>query len=249
MTKFAKVDFKITPRIIWLPGLGADWRIFRPQLQEFSNSLVVNWILPDHNETLELYANRLSQLIDHSPHIPTVVCGLSFGGIIAPYVAKNIGASTCIIISSVRSPSQFPKRYYVTYLLLKIFPWFLSIFVFITQLVVRLLLFIPCVQYFNLYFEVFNQLVSIKSLYLVRIIKMMLSWAYETGDMLDKKWSLRILHIHGTNDWLLPINLVKPDFRIEGAGHCITLSHPETIIEIINSVLVQEMTENYRYNS
>jgi hypothetical protein len=65
---------------------------------------------------------------------------------------------------------------------------------------------------------------------------MMFDWAYrrrlpeecETV-ILDKP----ALQIHGTNDWLLPIQLTNPDIRIEGGGHLIGLTHSEKVNEMI----------------
>ncbi|SDF62642.1 Thioesterase domain-containing protein [Pedobacter terrae] len=71
----------------FISGLGADQRIFsRLKLSEKISIIHVEWINPNKNETLEVYAERLSRIIDTSK--PFALVGVSFGGMIAVELAK-----------------------------------------------------------------------------------------------------------------------------------------------------------------
>ena len=68
------------------------------------------------------------------------------------------------------------------------------------------------------------------------LARMMFDWAFrhrlpEEND--EKIFDKPILHVHGTNDWLLPIRRTHPDIRIEGGGHLLVLTHPNEINVII----------------
>jgi pimeloyl-ACP methyl ester carboxylesterase len=80
---------------------------------------------------------------------------------------------------------------------------------------------------------------------LAGLARMMFDWAYRRrlpeeneSTIFDKP----MLHIHGTNDWLLPIRLTNPDIRIEGGGHLLSLTHSEQINGMI-ARFVEELNE------
>jgi hypothetical protein len=56
-----KVESK--PILVFLPGVGADHRLFKYQMAAFRNSYAVDWIDPLPHESLEQYAVRLAETI------------------------------------------------------------------------------------------------------------------------------------------------------------------------------------------
>ncbi len=64
------------------------------------------WIGFHRLNTSQLYRNaeRLSLTVRHDESV--VVCGVSFGGIIARELAYRLDAASCVLISSVRSPTR-----------------------------------------------------------------------------------------------------------------------------------------------
>ncbi|GHT11220.1 hypothetical protein FACS1894170_04480 [Planctomycetales bacterium] len=80
------------------------------------------------------------------------------------------------------------------------------------------------------YYDIFNQFVDMNPLCTARLIVMMLDWAYNSGRDIE---FFPILKIHGQNDWLLPVDHICPDIVILRAGHCLTLSHPDIINQLI----------------
>ena len=230
----------ITPTLVFLPGIGADHRLFKYQTAAFPNSYAADWIDPLPSESLEQYAVRFAEVIraewDTCPSAPVVVCGLSLGGMIAPYVARELGASGCILFASIRKPEQFPRRYYVDWLALRHCPPLRAARLFVVRLFVRLFLCFPWLAYRFVDPHILRAFVETPLLRFAGLGRMMFDWAYRRRLPEENEtviFDKPILHIHGTNDWLLPIRLTNPDIRIAGAGHLPVLTHPEEINEMI----------------
>ncbi len=86
-------------------GLGADESVF--QKLDFSGfeTTFIKWIIPNENETIENYTSRiLNQIKTTKP----ILIGLSFGGIIAVEVAKQIETEKVIIIASAKTKNEIP---------------------------------------------------------------------------------------------------------------------------------------------
>jgi pimeloyl-ACP methyl ester carboxylesterase len=96
--------------IYFIPGLGADKKIFRSiRVPQGSKAVYVEWIKPLKNETLQSYSYRLVEQIDTSQ--PFLVVGLSFGGMLATEIVNRYPAGRMIILSSVASSSDLPFYY------------------------------------------------------------------------------------------------------------------------------------------
>ncbi|HEY8098599.1 MAG TPA: alpha/beta fold hydrolase, partial [Methylobacter sp.] len=96
----------MTSRILLLTGMTPDARIFKRILPLLPGASIVPWIAPRHHETIRSYARRLAATIDDSADV--VVCGVSFGGVIARELALHLDAKACVLVSSVRDPKQLP---------------------------------------------------------------------------------------------------------------------------------------------
>lgn len=91
-----------------IPGLGADRRVFQYlNLSEHSISHI-SWIEPLPNESIEQYAGWLTEQIK-SPD--PILIGVSFGGMIAVEIAKQIKANKIILISSARTQHEIPLHF------------------------------------------------------------------------------------------------------------------------------------------
>lgn len=88
-----------------ISGLGADRRVF--QFLDLSGYRLhhVDWITPWINESIEHYSKRLLEQIPAKK--PTLI-GVSFGGIMAIEIARQIETEKVILISSVRIRSELP---------------------------------------------------------------------------------------------------------------------------------------------
>jgi len=228
------------PTLVFLPGIGADHRLFKYQTATFPNSYAADWIDPLPGESLEHYAVRFAESIrvelDKRPPAPLVVCGLSLGGMVAPYVARELGASGSILLASVRKPEQFPRRYYADWLFLRLCPPLRTVRLFVARLFARLFLCFPRLVDYFIDRGIVRAFVETPLFRFSGLARMMFDWAYRRRLPKEREaviFDKPTLHIHGTNDWLLPIRRTNPDIRIEGAGHLPVLTHPERVNEMI----------------
>ena len=95
--------------VYFMPGLAASSSIFeRISLPEEQFEIVLlEWEIPLDNETLSEYDKRIADKIVHKN---PVLIGVSFGGILVQEMAKFIEVRKIIIISSVKSNLEFPRR-------------------------------------------------------------------------------------------------------------------------------------------
>jgi len=211
----------------FISGLGADKRIFsKLKLDEKINIIHLDWITPVKNESLSVYAERLSKVIDKAQ--PFALVGVSFGGMIAVEIAKVLKPTTTIIISSTMLSIHLPPlyRFAGSLGLLNIIPAkLLKSSNKLTQ---------------NYYFGTRSG--SEKTL-LSKIIKdtdpIFLKWAI--GSILSWQNKIkpeRIFHIHGTNDKILYSKKATPDFVIKNGTHFMVYQNAVEISGIINKLLL-----------
>ena len=68
----------------------------------------IQWISPQKNESISDYATRLlPQISEENP----IIIGLSFGGMVAVEISKQIKTTKIILISSAKNTSEIPNLY------------------------------------------------------------------------------------------------------------------------------------------
>ena len=191
-------------------GLGADYRMFQFLETEGYNAVHINWIEPKKNETIENYAQRLTTQI-RTPK--PILVGLSFGGIMAIEVAKIIETEKIILIASAKTKKEIPFYYR--------FVGFFKCHKFLPLQVLK------HANFFT------SRLFGAKSNFEKKLLKdilrdtdpVFLIWAIDKiVTWQNKKLHPNTKHIHGTHDKILPIRYVKPDVKIIGGGHFITVN-------------------------
>lgn len=92
-----------------MPGLAANPTIFEKiQLPEDKFRIHwLDWLLPKPKESLKNYAARLCKKIEHEN---PVLIGVSFGGVVVQEMAQLMKVRRVIIISSVKSEKELPRR-------------------------------------------------------------------------------------------------------------------------------------------
>lgn len=183
----------------------------------------INWIAPNDDESVESYTTRLKTQI-HTAN-PTII-GLSFGGMIAMEIAKQIVTENIILIASCKTKQEITFYYRLA-----------------GKLKLHRLVPISFLRRANF---VTNWLFGTESKSDKEMLKQILadtdpkflSWA------IDKivSWQNQTLptnfkHIHGRTDKILPITFVKYDIAVENAGHLMTLNRPNELSRIIKDLL------------
>jgi pimeloyl-ACP methyl ester carboxylesterase len=213
----------LTKQLYIFSGLGADERVFqRLDFSGFSPNFV-KWIIPQDKETIEQYATRLLDQITTTK--PTLI-GLSFGGLIAVEVAKQIDTEKVIIIASAKTKNAIPFYYR-----------------FAGQLGLHKLLPTGLLKSSNFITNWFFGTSSTFDKQLLRQILIdtdptFLKWA------IDKvaRWTNHIqieniLHIHGTNDKILPQKFVYCNVSIKNGGHLMTINKSDELNNILSQYL------------
>ena len=209
----------MTKEIYIFSGLGADERVFqRLDFSDFEPTFI-KWIPPLGKETIEHYARRL---LDQIPTTNPTILGLSFGGMIAIEVAKQIDTEKVILISSAKTKKEIPIYYR-----------FAGIF--------RLHQLLPATLLKRSNF-ITNWIFGAGSSFDKQLLKQILI----DTDQTFLKWAIdkvvswenlretkNIFHIHGTHDRIFPLRFANCNTIIKNGGHMMVLNKAEEI----NSVL------------
>ena len=90
-------------KIYFVSGLGADQRVFQKLKLSGYQAIHIQWVEPESQESIAEYTQRLiSQIKSEKP----IIIGLSFGGIIAVEIAKQIKTEKVILISSTKNQQE-----------------------------------------------------------------------------------------------------------------------------------------------
>lgn len=204
-------------------GLGADERVF--QKLDFSGfkTVCVKWIVPQDNESIEHYSSRLIEQIATAK--PTLI-GLSFGGLIAIEVAKQIETEKVILLSSAKTQNEIPFYYR-----------------FAGQLRLHKILPLRLLKDSNF---ITNWFFGAHSTFDKKLLKQILidtdptflKWAIDkVVRWTNKTLPKNIIHIHGTSDRILPLRFVSCDVEIENGGHLMTLNKSDELNMILRENL------------
>ena len=207
--------------------MGSDADVFRFQAAAFPDLMVPTWIDPKVGESLESYAERLSREID--PGVPCIVGGLSFGGMLATEVAKHLDAKGCILISTVRKPEELPRRVRLWVALGKFVP---MVCIRFGQMIAPFIANVLGPILPGQRGELLRQYNRSSTFFIWWAIRAIDSWHSS-----PKKFAGKTFQIHGSKDWTIPPSRATEAEIIEGAGHVLTLAHPEEVNSHIRNIL------------
>jgi len=213
----------MTDKCYLLSGLGADGTVF--QYLDFEGVEVeyMEWLSPLPKETLPAYAKRMTQKIT-TPH--PILVGLSFGGMVAMEIAKQIPVKKVILISSAKERKELPwfYRFSAKLKLQKILPYTL---IKRTNGFTYWLFGATSAHEKALLKEIFRKT---PTTFLKWAINAILTWK-------NTEIYTHILHIHGDKDRILPYKNVKDTFCITGGGHSMIVNKAHEIAPLINKFL------------
>ena len=212
--------------IYFVPGLGASSKIFEYlKFPEDKFELhFLEWLVPiSEHEKLEDYAKRMVTSISESNPI---LIGVSFGGIMVQEMAKHISVEKIILISSVKSRNELPKRLKLIQKsgIYKLFPAKA----------------ITSIENFSKYafgdfakkrIELYKQYLSVRD-------EHYLHWAiYNVLHWKQLEAPKNIIHIHGIEDHVFPIKHIQNCIQIDKGTHIMILTKAKTISKIIQNLV------------
>ncbi len=210
-----------------MPGLAASTAIFeRIVLPETDfETILLEWEIPLGNESLADYVKRIAEKIKH-PN--PVLIGVSFGGILVQEMAKYVAVRKVIIISSVKSNKEFPRRIKIakTTLAYKLIP-------------MRLLLHLENLIQFTFgekakkKIDLYRKYLSVRDIhYLEWAIEKVVLWGRTEADN-------NVIHIHGDADEVFPIQNIVHCIVVKGGTHIMILSKSKWMNENLPKIILE----------
>ncbi len=205
-------------KVYLIPGLGADGRMYMPQMRVLSNAIVLEHQKPMVGESLVAYAGRLAAKIDTSE--PFILVGTSLGGILAVEIARIVNPEKVILISSVKHRGEMPV-------------WIRAM----KHLKLHRLLSGPSfIKFSN---ANVNRLITKRDTTVAKLLVEMhnsadpefVGWAIDQVVRWNgaKDYRKDIIHIHGTRDQLFPHKNIKNAIHITGGSHVMGLTQAHDV--------------------
>ncbi len=222
--------------LILLPGLGADARLFDPQREAFGDAVwTPDWIDPrSSNESLGHYAQRWAESVnarvaEFDDDRPWFLGGASMGGMLAVEMVAHLERlpGALLLIASAQSTPDYP--------------WYLDLSAsLVSRLSPRhaasLLRFgaLPMGLRDGQDEPAYKKLMAMAKDAdpdgLAWAMGAAAEWTYPgPPETLDGQAFPPIHHIHGQNDWMIPLDPSAAHTVVPQGRHVLTLSHPQAV--------------------
>ena len=212
--------------IYLIPGLGADKRMYAPQLKVLPGAIVLEHLTPIKRENMTQYAGRIAKGIDTS--LPFAIVGTSLGGIVSMELSRILKPERIVLLATVKSRSEMP-------LLIR------------SMSLLNLHRLIPGNQFKNFNQLLVKRLDSRGDSPAAAVIKQMTNDA--SPEFID--WAINaivnwyppetyrsdIVHIHGTKDQLFPIHKIKNAIPIQNGSHVMNMTMSYEVNKALLSAL------------
>ena len=212
----------------FMPGLAASPTIFEyinlpPETFEVH---LLEWVLPNGNESLKSYAKRMAEKVIHDD---AVLIGVSFGGVLVQEMKQFLNPRKVIIISSVRCNLELPNR-------MKIAKSTKAYKLLPTGLMqdVELL-----TKY--AFGDMLKKKLKLYEKYLHMRNKSYLDWAIEQMICWKRiKIDPEIIHIHGDADEVFPAKNIKQFINVKGGTHSMILNKYKWFNTNLPKIILEE---------
>lgn len=213
-----------------MPGMAASPSIFeRIQLpaDQFEIHLL-EWLVPETGETLPDYAKRVSKNIIHDN---VILVGVSFGGVLVQEMKPFVNPKKIIIISSVKSNAELPKRMKIakTTKAYKLLP-------------TRLLENIENLAKYAFGSTIIKQRLKLYEKFLSVRNKAYLDWAIEQIITWKRtEPDPEVIHIHGDSDEVFPIRYIKNCIVVKGGTHIMILTKYRWLSDNLPKIMLENI--------
>lgn len=195
-----------------MPGMAANPTIFEHiKLPEDQYQIHwLEWKIPEKNESISSYAKRICQDVKHDN---PVLIGVSFGGILVQEISKLINTKKVIIVSSVKTKHELPKR-------MKLLKSTKAYKILPTQLLSNIDLLAKYA-----FGNTITKRIELYKKYLSVSDKNYLDWAIEQVVCWEQEQPIDgVVHIHGDNDLVFPFSNLSDCITIKGGTHIMIIN-------------------------
>lgn len=214
--------------VYFVPGMAADITIFENihlPVDQFE-MFFIPWKLPKSKESIEAYAKRMAKEVHHDN---AVLIGVSFGGVMVQEMAQYLNLRKLIIISSVKSSSELPRRMKIakTTKAYKLLPtsWLQDIE--------------KLVKY--AFGDSLKRKLKLYEKYLHVRDKNYLDWALENMICWNRtQIDPKVIHIHGDADEVFPAKNIKEFINVKGGTHAMILSKYKWFNSNLPKIILEE---------
>lgn len=213
--------------VYFMPGLAASTAIFENIVlpEDQFEMILLEWKIPLEKESLQEYAKRMCSEVKHEN---PVLVGVSFGGILVQEMSEFVSARKVIIISSVKSNKEMPKKmkFAKKTLAYKLIP---------TGLISN----IEALAKFS-FGESINKRLKLYEKFLSMRDKKYLDWAIENVILWSRsKPKENIIHIHGDKDDVFPPEYIKNYIPVPGGTHIMIINKFKWLNENLPKLILQ----------
>ncbi len=198
--------------IYLMPGMAANPTIFEYiRLPEDTFKIHwLEWIMPIPKEPIESYARRMLEKVTHKN---SVLLGVSFGGILVQEMSKLQSFRKVIIVSSVKTRFELPRRMKVakSTRLYKLAP-------------TRLAKNVNALAKYS-FGKTVKKRIALYKKYLSVDDKAYLDWALEQVVCWKQEQAMpNIIHIHGDKDMVFPIKNIDNCITVKDGTHIMIIN-------------------------
>ena len=219
-----------SPKLILIPGLGTDERLFFCQRQAFPDLWVPPWILVRDDESLADYAARMAEIIRERQTDPIVLGGVSLGGMLAYEITRHVKPRAVVLIASCRTRRGIRGFFRAAGHIWPIVP--------AGAFKVAKFISIPALRMFGelmpehrrLCAQMFSEM---DSRFMHWAISAILNW--DPAPLVQTP----VYQIHGAHDRIIPLKCVAPDEILPHGGHLINLTHADAVNAFIKNVIAK----------
>jgi pimeloyl-ACP methyl ester carboxylesterase len=213
--------------VYFMPGLAASPAIFeRIQLPADTFDMhFLEWEIPKKKETLSAYAQRMAERV---PKDGAVLIGVSFGGVMVQEMAQFLNLKKLIIISSVKSNVELPKRMKVT----KFTKAYKLIPISLIQHIELLNKFSFGGGFIQKRLKLYEKFLSVRD-------RAYLEWAIEQVIVWDRTAiDPNVVHIHGDADEVFPVRNITNCIKVHGGTHIMILTKYKWLNENLPKIIL-----------
>jgi pimeloyl-ACP methyl ester carboxylesterase len=210
-----------------MPGMAASSTIFEylSLPSERFELHVLDWILPGERDDLKQYAEKMCKNVVHRD---PVLIGVSFGGVLVQEMAKLIPVRKIIIVSSIKTKSELPKK--------MLFARYTNIHKLLpTGLInnVELLAKYAFGETVTKRLALYEKYLSVRDKYYIDwCIHQMVHWE-------QTEYAENLIHIHGVNDTVFPISNIKECLQVGNGTHTMIIHRAKWFNEHLPAIILE----------